>query len=112
MNKEHSPAQEIPGCALLFGISVGEGKHTASQHGCDLQRIDAVVLRFAAVDCFHIQGMTKGKGNLMFLTEVCHPIPTEHAFNADDNVRAELMDDSRQFIRSGRMVTVVMDFTG
>jgi hypothetical protein len=48
----------------------------------------------------------------MLLTEVRHPIPAKHAFNANDNVCAELMDDPRQFIRSGRMVTVVMDFTG
>ncbi|AHC16007.1 hypothetical protein L21SP2_2655 [Salinispira pacifica] len=56
--------------------------------------------------------MTKGKWDPVLLTEIGYPIPAEHAFDTNDDIRTEPVNNERQLVWCGRMVSVVMDFSG
>jgi hypothetical protein len=55
----------------------------AQQPG-DLAGVDAIVLRLAAVDGFHVQGVAKHERDVLVGTEIGDPVPGEHALGADD----------------------------
>ena len=58
----HAAAQYVAGGAHLGGIHIGLREHaTAQQHG-DFVGVDLVVFRLAAMDSFHIEGMTQDEG--------------------------------------------------
>jgi hypothetical protein len=45
-----------------------------------------IVLGFAAVNGFHIEGMAQDKGDSFLLTQVCQPIPRAETLDADDHI--------------------------
>lgn len=53
------------------------GGHAATQEGSDFGRIDAVILRFATVNSFHIQGVIEHKWQRLLLTPSGEPVPGE-----------------------------------
>jgi hypothetical protein len=54
------------------------------EQASDLAGVDLVILGLAAVDGFQVQGVSKDKSDLLFLTEVGEPVPGEPALDADD----------------------------
>ena len=59
-------------------IDIRHGQVAATQQLSDLFGIDLVVLRLAAVDGFHVQGVAEDKGDLFRLAEIGQPVPAEH----------------------------------
>jgi len=49
-------------------------------------RIDAIVLGFAAVDGFEIQGVTKDERDVVVSTEIGKPVPGKHTFGGQDDL--------------------------
>ena len=76
--------QEVTGGAHLSWINIGLWEHPPSEQGCNLLRIDLVVFGLAAVDGFHIKGMSQDERNALVRTEVGEPIPSEDACHGHD----------------------------
>ena len=51
--------------------------------------IDLIVLGFASVNGFHVQGVTQYEVDLLARTQIGQPIPREDAFHRHDNGRTE-----------------------
>ena len=90
-------------------VRVGLREHPAAPQGCDLERVDAVVLRLAAVDGAHVEGVAKHEGDLLAGAEVGHPVPAEHALDADHEVLAERRQGIEQRRRVGGQIPVEDD---
>jgi hypothetical protein len=48
--------------------------------------IDLIVLRFAPMDGFHVEGMAEDEGNPLLGAKIGRPVPREEAFDADDEI--------------------------
>src|SRR5262249_21439307 len=88
MDQVHAPAEQVAGFPQSLGISVGDGAVAATQEVGNLLGIDLVVLRLAAVDGLHVEGVTQDEGNLLSLTQVCQPVPAEQALTGHDQAVA------------------------
>lgn len=84
-----SPSEEVTGCPHLCGVDVRLREHTASEQGGDLQGVDLIIFGLSSMDGFHVEGMTEDEGNLLLVTEICDPVPGEHAFDGNHDVLAE-----------------------
>jgi hypothetical protein len=47
-----------------------------------------IMLGFAVMNCFHTERMPKHKGALFLTTEVCQPLPGEHALDRHSHLLA------------------------
>jgi hypothetical protein len=72
----------------------------ATQKRGDFLGVDAIVLRLAAVNGLHVQGVTEHEGNLLLGAQVGQPVPGEHAFTGDDQPLAIGRDG---FEKGGRL---------
>jgi hypothetical protein len=61
-------------------------QHAGTQEQSYLLRVNLVVLGFAAVNLFHVQGMTKNKGYLLPGAKVGKPVPAKDTLDADHNI--------------------------
>jgi hypothetical protein len=96
------------GVAVAFGIDIRHGQVAATQQLSDLSGIDLVILRLAAVNGFHVQGMAKDEGGVFRLAEVDQPVPAEQALASDDQV-VTVGGDRLQESRRVRRYFVVQD---
>ena len=80
----HAAPQQVAGRPHLGRIDIGLREHTAAQQHGNLLGVDLVVFGLAAMDGFHIEGMTEDKGNPVLSTEIGKPVPGKDAFDADD----------------------------
>ena len=78
----HAPTQQVAGRAHLGRIDRGLREHPTTQQDGDFLGVDLVVFGLAAMDRFHIEGMTEDKRNTVFSTEVSEPVPGKHAFGS------------------------------
>ena len=92
----HAPAHEVAGGAHFCRVDIGHGEHAAAYERGDFMGIDLVVLRLAAMNGAHIEGMAENKGNALFFTQVGYPVPGKHAFDADNQVLPVRLDCVQQ----------------
>jgi hypothetical protein len=84
---EVDPApEEITGCAHLGRGDVRLWEHAPTQAQRDVLGIDSVVVGFAALDGYHVEGMSEDEGNTLPSTQVSQPGPREETFHAHDEV--------------------------
>ena len=86
-------AQEGAQGALLRRIDVGRRDEVGAQQMRDLFGINPVVLVFAAVNGFEVQGVGQDESQAGFLAGIGQPVPAEHAFGADGQVVAVRRDE-------------------
>ena len=63
------------------------------------------------LDCFHVQGVSKNKGDVVFDAKISYPVPAEHAFNANDDIFQIGENDFKEFFSIRLNVTVNDCFT-
>jgi len=107
-----SSAQEIPGWAHLLGVDISHGDHASPEQCGDFLGVDSVVFAFAAVDGFHIQSMAQDKRDSFLGTEISQPVPDEHTFHGDTDIRAVGLDDLEEYLGRGFHVTMHEGFPG
>src|SRR5436190_10689740 len=112
MHQMHAPAKQISSRAHVLGIDIGLRDHAAAQQNGDLLRIDLVVLGFAAVNGFHVQGITQNKSDAFARAEIGEPVPGENAFYGDDDLISKRSDRFQKRIRIGLHVAMKNDRTG
>ena len=81
-------AEQVAGGTHVARIDVSHREHAAAQQGGDFEGVDPVVLHFAAVDGFHVQGVAEHEGDALVLAQISEPVPGEHALGADDKAIA------------------------
>jgi len=101
--------EQIPGCSHFGRVGIGHGDHASPEQDRDLVGIDLVVFGLAAVDGFHVQGVTEDKGDTMLFTEIGDPVPGEHAFHRDHNILPEGFYDLEEDFAIGFDVSVQSD---
>src|SRR5215467_3422042 len=101
MHQVHAAAEQVTRLAQTLRIDVGHRQGAATQQRGDLLGINAVVLRLAAVDGLHVQGVTKHEGNVLLSAEVGEPVPGEHALGGDDQTGAIRRDRLKERNRLG-----------
>jgi hypothetical protein len=101
--------EKIPGCSHFGGVGIGHGDHASPEEYRDFVGVDLVIFGLAAVDGFHVQGMTEDKRDTMLLTQIGNPVPGEHAFYGDDNILPEGFYDAEKDISSSCNVSVQSD---
>lgn len=84
----NAATHQIPGVAQRFGIDIGYGRHATAQQGGDLMGIDRIVFCLAAVNGFHVHGMTEDEGNVLVFAPIGDSIRRKHTVDADDDVTA------------------------
>lgn len=72
-HKMIATSQQIPGSPHSCRIDIGHGNHASPQQSGDLVGVDPIVFGFAAVDGFHVEGMSQDKRNIFLDTEVGDP---------------------------------------
>ena len=82
----HAAAQQVTGGSHQSGIDIGHRQHAAAQQDRNFVSVDFVVLRFAAVDGFHVKRMTQDKGDISLAAQVGQPVPGEDALYGDGHV--------------------------
>lgn len=87
-------------------VHVSLKKHTSSKSGCDLERIDAVVLRLASMNRFHVKSMTDNEVDTFARTEVGEPVPGNDALDGDDKIASERSDGFQKNVRVGGQVSM------
>ena len=58
--------EQVSGGAHVGRINIGHGHHAAPKQRCYLICVYFVVLGFASVDGFHVQGMAQNKRDILF----------------------------------------------
>ena len=104
-----SSSQQVAGGAHLGRVDVGLGEVSATQQCSDLEGIDLVVLRFAAVDGLHVEGVSENELDAFASAQVGQPVPGEHALDGDDEIVAERHDGLQEGLRSALDVPVEQD---
>jgi hypothetical protein len=84
-------------------------EHPAAQQGSDFVRIDLIVFRFATMDGFHIEGMTKDEGNALTAAQVGKPIPGEDTFDGHHHTLTIGRDGVEKRFRAGFHIAVEHD---
>jgi len=62
--------------AVRFFVSRFYSRDTAGQ----------AIFGFAAMDGFHVQGMSEHKWNVQFIAKISNPVPCKYALNTDDDI--------------------------
>jgi len=81
-----APSQEVPGGSHPRWVHIGLRKHATAQEYRDLVRINFIVFAFAAVDCFHVESVSKNEGNPLAGTQIGDPVPGEHTLDGNHDV--------------------------
>jgi hypothetical protein len=88
-----APAEQIAGRAQLGRVDLGQGNHPAAQEDGDLVRINLIVLGFAPVNGFPIEGLPQDKGNAFLRAKVGQPVPGEETFHCNHQIVAVRRND-------------------
>src|SRR5262249_36997071 len=108
-DQEGAAAQQVAGLAHPLGVDVGQGEVAAAQQAGDLVGGDLVVLGLGAVGQSHVQGVADDQPDLLQRAAVGQPVPGEHAFAADHQVRAVRGDGGQEGLGGGGDVDVLDD---
>jgi len=102
-------AQQIARRAHTGLVCVGLRQHAVAQQRRDLERVDAVVLRLAAVDRLHVQRVAQDEGDAFGSTQIGQPVPGEDALDGDDEVVAVRRDRLQERLGARGQVLVHED---
>jgi hypothetical protein len=61
------------------------------------------------VDRFHVEGMAENEGDVLLDTEICDPVPGEHALHSNHDVLTEGSNDAEKSFRVGVDILVNPD---
>jgi hypothetical protein len=100
-DQKSPPSQEIASLSHTFGVDVGLRQHAAPQEEGNLVGIDGIGLGLAAVDGFHVQGVSQHEGNLLLSAEVGQPVQAEHTRAGDHQAVAEGFDRGKEGLGTG-----------
>src|SRR5262245_5739145 len=103
--------QEVPGSPHLGRIDIGLWEHATAEQGRNLLRIDLVIFGLAAMDGFHIESVSKDKGNPFVRTEVGQPIPGKDAFDRHNETVPTGGNGVEKRSRRGFHIAVEHDFS-
>ena len=92
-DEEEALTQQGAQGAFVGRIDIGLGDEIGAQQVGNLFGVDAVVLVFAAVDGFEVEGMGQDEGQAGGLAGIGQPVPAEHAFGADGQVMLVGLDE-------------------
>ena len=81
-HRGEASSEKISSGAHLRRVDVRLRKHSTSKHGRDLESIDAVILRLASVNRFHVESVTENEVDAFPCAEVREPAPSENAFHS------------------------------
>src|SRR5262249_42354304 len=90
-------------------IDIGLRKHASTEEHGNLVRLDLVIFGLAAVDGFHIEGVTEDEGNALRGAEVSEPVPGEDAFNGHNQTVPIGRNSFEKWFRSGLHIAVEHD---
>lgn len=96
-----APAHEVARGAHRLRVDVRLRQHAAAQKARDLVRVDAVVLRLAAVDRAHIESVPQHEDDALAGAKVGKPVPGEHAFGGHREVLAVGAGELQKRLRGG-----------
>jgi len=85
-DKEQALSQQGAQGPFVSGVNVRRGNEIGAQQVSELFGVDAVILIFAAVNGFDIEGMGQDARQTGRLSSIGQPIPAEHALAADGQV--------------------------
>jgi len=105
-----SATEQISSGAHLRRVDVRLRKHSTSKHGRDRERIDAVVLRLATVNRFHVESVTEDEVDAFPCAEVGEPVPGEDALHRDHQVLTKRRDRLQEDVGNRRQVTMKQGF--
>ena len=94
----HSAPEQITGGAHPGRVDVGHGEHSTSNEHSDLVGVDSVVLCLAAVNGFHVEGVTEDERDAFLFAQIGQPVPGEGAFNSDNKIFPVLFDSSQEYL--------------
>ena len=103
--------QEVTGGPHLGRIDLGFREHATAQQSGNLVGIELVIFGLAAMDGFHVEGVSKDKGDGLFSTEIGEPLPGEHALDCDDEALTGGSNGLEARFRSGIHIAVQQDLT-
>ena len=72
--------------------------------------VDLIGLRLAAMDGFHVQGMTEGELNFFLPAKIEQPIPREHTFHTNHQAFPKGVDDFEELRRITADVAMHQNF--
>ena len=88
------------------------GDRATTQQDSDLERIDLVVLGFAPVDGFHVQGVAEDESDPLSGTQIGKPVPGEDALDGDHKILAIGLDGAEETRRVATCVLVQENIAG
>ncbi len=62
-------SQQVPCCSHIGRVRIGHWDHASSEQDSNLMGIELIVFGFAAVNGFHVEGMTQDKGDAVVFTD-------------------------------------------
>jgi hypothetical protein len=74
--------EQVTGGTHFSGVNIGLREHTPAPQGGNFLRIDRIVFGLAAMDGFHVEGVTQDKGHTLCSTQVGQPVPGEETFDS------------------------------
>ncbi len=93
-------------------IHVGLRQEANAQEVRDLVRVELVVLGFTAMNRLHRQRVAQHEPDPLHGTEVCQPVPREHAFGRHDQIVSVRREGHEHGHWSGRHVLMEDHLTG
>jgi hypothetical protein len=103
--------EPVAGGAPLGRIDINLRSHSAPQERGHLLGIDLVMFGLAAVDGFHLEGVSQDEGNALLSTQVGEPIPGEDTFHGHHEPLTIGGDSPEEGFGSGFHMAVQHDFT-
>jgi len=97
--------------AHALRVHAGHGKHAAAKKGCNLLRVDFVVLGFPAVDGFHVQGVAEHEGGPFPTAQIGDPVPGEDTLHRHRDILSEWGDRFQKCIGTRLVVPVQENLT-
>ena len=73
--------------------------------------VNFIVLGFASMNGFHIEGMAQNKGDVFLGAQIRDPVPGEHAFYSNDDIFPERLYDIEQGFPVGFYIAVKHDLS-
>jgi len=95
----HPAPEEIACGPHRSRINVGLREHAPAQEQGDFLSIDFVVLGFAPMDGFHVEGMPQHEGNPLLRAQIGQPVLREHTFDRDDHIITIRGNDLKKGLR-------------
>jgi hypothetical protein len=105
----HPASEQVARRPHLSGIHIGLREHTAAEEDSNLLGVDLVILRFATMDCLHIEGVAEHKRAPFPGAEISQPVPGEDTCDGHDDLAPIGRKGLEQSIGTGLHVAVQHD---